>query len=434
AGRRVTVMGLGPFGGGLAAARWLARQGARVTVTDAADESALAEPLAALAGEAIEEFHLGGHREADFRHAELLIVNPAVRPGNPWLEMARQAAVPLSSELELFLNACPARMIGVTGSNGKSTTAAMIAAILRADGRRAWLGGNIGRSLLDDLAAMRAEDWAVLELSSFQLWHLTEAARLPQIAVVSNCSPNHLDWHGTWADYVAAKQRLLLGQTPEDVAVLNSPDGEVASWRRLARGRTVVPWPLAGLPPLAVPGGHNRVNAACAAAAAEAALCSRAAIDDGLRHFGGLPQRLEKFAVIGGRVFYNDSTATTPESTTAALESLAPPIWLLAGGRDKGSDFSGLVTAMARRVRGAAFFGSMAAALERRLAAENPRAPCASMETLEEALRWCWTHSAAGDSILLSPACSSHDQFRNFRQRGETFVRLVSELAKQPLA
>ena len=462
-------MGLGHFGGGQSAARWLAGQGARVTVTDLADEEALAPALTALADVPLAGVHLGGHREDDFRHVDLVVVNPAVRPGNPLVAIARDAGARLSTEIELFLRACPAPVIGVTGSNGKSTTAAMTAAILRAEGRTTWLGGNIGGSLLDRLDQIEPVHAVVLELSSFQLWYLGGAsegtqrvpgpifadharrmvpgksgqspAPMPHVAVVTGFSPNHLDWHPSLSHYAAAKQRILTGQNADDLAVLNTFDPEVASWHRFVRGRQI-PLEEVGTgsccsgsedgslsPPLTIPGRHNRINAACAAAAARAAGCHEQAIREGLASFPGLPQRLERFAVIQGRRFYNDSAATTPESTVAALESLDEPIWLLAGGRDKGFDFTGLAAAIAERARGAAFFGSVAATLQSRVAALDARLPSAAAETLEQSLRWCWDRSRPGDAIVLSPACSSHDQFCNFRQRGERFVALVAELA-----
>jgi len=428
-GLRATVMGLGHFGGGVAAARWLARQGAIVTVTDLADRATLREALESLAHEPIREFHLGSHAEEDFRHADLVVVNPAVRPDDRFVALAAQSGAQLTSEIELFFRACPARMIGVTGSNGKSTTAAMTAKLLEADGRRVWLGGNIGCSLLDDVERMSPGDWVVLELSSFQLWHLSQGCRVPEIAVVTNCTPNHLNWHPTFDHYAAAKQRILSGQQPGDLAVLNTGDDIVARWDRLARGRVLAPLPLDDLPPLAVPGEHNRINAACAAAAAVAIGCSTAAIRDGLRSFRGLPQRLELVATIAGRRFHNDSAATTPESTIMALRAFERPIWLLAGGTAKGGDYRGMIEAIADRAAGAAFFGSVADSLERQVAARAPRLKSCAVATMAEALAWCWKHSRAGDEILLSPGCASQDQFRNYRQRGETFVELVGRLS-----
>jgi UDP-N-acetylmuramoylalanine--D-glutamate ligase len=423
-------MGLGHFGGGVAAARWLAQQGAMVTVTDLADECVLADSRARLADVPIAALHLGGHREDDFRDVDLVVVNPAVRPTSPWLQLARRSAARLCTELELFIENCPARIVGVTGSNGKSTTAAMIAAILKVadDKRRTFLGGNIGESLLEQLPQISRNDWVVLEISSFQLWHFSPTARMPHVAVITGCSPNHLDWHASFADYVAAKQRILTGQTPTDFAVLNTLDSEVASWSRLVRGRQIYLPNLDNLPSLPVPGQHNRINAACAAAATSALECRAEDIRRGLEQFRPLPQRLQWFAVVDGRQFYNDSTATTPESTIAALRSLESPIWLLAGGKNKGFDFQPLAAEIERRAGGAAFFGAAGPELHRCVVAGSPKLPCVVVETMEEALRWCWSQSRPGDAIVLSPACASTDQFRNFQDRGQRFVELVRHL------
>ncbi len=452
-------MGLGHFGGGVAAARWLARQGATVTVTDLADERVLAGSLQDLAGVPIAAYRLGGHREDDFRGADLVVVNPAVRPGNPFVEMARQAGAEITTEIELFIRSCPARIVGVTGSNGKSTTAAMTAAILgkgvrtlfprrpgrpsvgvrcsaqkssdpfSEDGCRVWLGGNLGGSLLEQLDGIVAGDWAVLELSSFQLWYTSPQTPMPHVAVVTNCTPNHLDWHTRFEHYVAAKQRVLTGQTPADFAVLNTLDAEVGSWGHLVRGRQIPLWPEAKIPRLRVPGDHNRVNAACAAAAALAAGCDEAAVRMGLEGFSALPQRLELVAVLDGRRFFNDSSSTTPESTVAALRSLEGRVWLVAGGHDKGLALAPLCEVIARRACGAAFYGSVREVLLAQVTARAPSFRAISAQTMAEALVWCWEHSRPGDAIVLSPACSSHDQFQNFRRRGEHFTRLVSELA-----
>ncbi len=432
-GRKVTIMGLGHFGGGVEAARWLARRGARVTVTDLADRTTLAESLAALDGEPIAEFHLGGHREEDFRHADLIVVNPAVRPGNPFLEMAAERHIPRTTEVGLFLHACPAPVVGVTGSNGKSTTAAMIAAILEADGRRTWLGGNIGRSLLPHLDQIGPDDGVVLELSSFQLQYLADETPMPHVAVVTNYSPNHLDWHSTPDEYMAAKQRLLTGQTAQDVAVLNMLDPQVATWKPFVRGKLVSQAsPETDLPPLAVPGLHNRINAACAASAALAAGCFRSAVREGLQSFRGLPQRIEPCGEAAGRHFYNDSTATTPESTVAALESVDRPIWLLAGGRDKGCRFDALVSTIIRRTQGVALFGQVAQALQSQLAAQTPDFDYIVVETMEAALDWCWNRSGPGDAVVFSPACASSKPFPNFRVRGRHFANLVEQLHNTP--
>ena len=427
-GQHVTVMGLGHFGGGSAAACWLAAQGALVTVTDQADERMLAASLSSLAGQPIRAVRLGGHREEDFRSADLVVVNPAVRPRNPFVELAIRSGAQITTEIELFMEACPARMIGVTGSNGKSTTAAMTAAILRAQGRRTWLGGNLGGSLLEHLSEIFSDDWIVLELSSFQLWRLGDNARIPEVAIVTNCTPNHLDWHPDLTHYVTAKQRILTGQRPKDLAVLNTFDPGVATWKPLVRGQLLQPLEPDDVPALRVPGSHNRVNAACAGAAARGIGCSAEAIRRGLGAFGGLAQRLELIAVLGDRRFYNDSSATTPESTIEALNALDEPIWILAGGSDKGVDFGPLARAIVARALGATFFGAMGPRLHALVAGLAPHFHAASVTTMSDALDACWRNSQPGEAILLSPGCASHDQFTNYRQRGKLFMDLVRQL------
>jgi UDP-N-acetylmuramoylalanine--D-glutamate ligase len=469
-GQRATVMGLGRHGGGAAAARYLAEKGARVTVTDLADAAALADSVEELAGAGIERLQLGAHYDADFREADLVVVNPAVRPDNPFVELARAAGARIASETELFLEACRAPVIGVTGTTGKSTTAAMIAAALGkpdasarvglrqiddeqtktargapsltrrasrdAVGRRAWLGGNIGRSLLSDLPRITANDWVVLELSSFQLHWLGEDVRWPQLGVLTNFAPNHLDWHGSVEHYRRSKHRLLDHAEHVYVGRASQPDcqartpglyGSRAGKPDLLRS-PIEPWADADVPPLLVPGRHNRANAALAAAVASAVGADRESIVRGLAGFDGLPHRLQTVAEVAGRLFINDSKATTPEAAIAALESMDRPTWILLGGSDKQIDLSALAAAVGRRARGAAVFGAVAPKLDALLETHATSTERVCVDSLEKALDWCWRQSQPGDSILLSPACASLDQFRDYAERGEIFTRLVKTL------
>jgi UDP-N-acetylmuramoylalanine--D-glutamate ligase len=423
--RRVTLMGLGRHGGGLAAARHLASRGARITISDAADHATLCESLARLQDLPIAAVKLGGHDPVDFETAEFVVVNPAVRPDHPCLQLARACGAALTSEIELFLDCCPGNVIGITGSNGKSTTSSMLAQILKSAGRRTRLGGNIGHSLLGELDQMTAEDWIVLELSSFQLAHLNASARLPEVAVVTNCSPNHLDWHGDYQAYISAKRRLVAENSAGSLVVLNVLDPIAASWTGLARGRTLPSWPLEKIPPLPIPGVHNRHNAACAAAAAEAVEVEPATICRALSRFRGLEHRLQLVAEISGRQFYNDSKSTTPPATIAALAALQGPIWLLAGGHPKGANFDELAAMIVRRARGAALFGAARESLRSALQTTDGAFRACSTEQLADALAWCCRQSKPGDSILLSPACASYDQFRDFVERGDAFAQLV---------
>jgi UDP-N-acetylmuramoylalanine--D-glutamate ligase len=448
--KAVTIMGLGRHGGAVAAARYLALRDARVTISDTADHRALADSIAQLRDVPIAAIHLSRHADADF-NADFVVVNPAVRPDHPSLAVARTFGTRLISEAELFLANCKAPVIGVSGTNGKSTTASMLFDILSAAGRTVWLGGNIGRSLLGELDRIAAGDWVVLELSSFQLSHLGPAAPLPEIAVITNCTPNHLDWHGSYGHYVAAKKRLLESPLPSrerfrvkgelsaasalpkppgptPVVVLNTLDSEAASWGDRASRRVVPSWPLEKVPPLAVPGLHNRQNAACAAAAATLAGIDERTIVGALRNFHGLRHRLELVAEMAGRRFYNDSKSTSPQATIAALDALDGPVWLLVGGDPKGASFDRLAGAIVSRASGAALFGAAREALCSAIAAASAGFPLTVSEHLSESLDWCWRRSRPGDAILLSPACASHDQFRDYQKRGEAFEALVGRM------
>lgn len=424
-GLRVTVMGLGLFGGGAAAARWLAKAGALVTVTDKAPAERLTGSLRSLAPFPIHRYTLGGHREEDFLEAELVVVNPAVPPGNSWLETARQAGARLTSEIELFLENCPAHLIGVTGSNGKSTTAAMIASILKAAGRKTYLGGNIGMSLLDQLDSMAADDHVVLELSSFQLHRLSESAPTPETAVITNFTPNHLNWHPDLDHYAAAKQRLLRSQPPHATAVFDSSAPGLSAWSHCVQGIHEIPRPLSDLPPLNVYGVHNQFNASLASATAVHLGCTQNAVETGLKGFRGLPDRLELVQTVKGRSFFNDSSATTPESTMAALRSLEGPLWLLAGGADKGVSCDELANCIGKHADGAILYGQVADKLTEQITSQKSSLTCCAVKTLAEAFAVSVDQAPLDATILLSPGFSSHDQYVNYRERGAAFVALV---------
>lgn len=470
-GKRVTVMGLGLFGGGVGVARFLARRGAKVTITDLKPAGELQKSLAALGDLPIAAYHLAGHQEADFAQAELVVVNPGVPKTSPYLKLARRAGARLTTEINLFFADCRGQIIGVTGSNGKSTTAAMIHAILARTPRRAWLGGNIGGSLLEDVDRIGPEDCVVLELSSFQLQDLRECGVSPAAAVVTTFTANHLDRHANLDEYRQAKQGILAFQSPDDLAVLNQDDPEVASWRRCTRARVLgyglsdsggegaflggeravfrlegreARWKLSEC--VRVPGRHNLSNALAAAACAMALGAGVEDVRRGLCGFHGLPHRLQLAGEVAGRRFYNDSIATTPESTLAALEAFGEALWVIVGGSDKGLDLSGVAEALARRARGVAAIGQTGPRMLEfvRGLAHGPHvlegpglaksrergAPALQLAgSLSEAVEWCFARSAPGDVILLSPACASFGLFQNFADRGTQFCTLVAQLA-----
>lgn len=437
AGKRVTVMGLGRHGGGAAAARFFSRRGARVTVTDLADASALADSLATLQGLPFERVALAGHQAEDFAHAELVCVNPAVLPHSPWVALARAHGAEITSECEMFLNLRPCVAVGVTGTTGKSSTAAMLAACLARASRRVWLGGNIGHSLLDDLPQMQPSDVAVLEISSFQLYWLSPRVRWPELAVITNFSPHHLDWHGGLEAYQAAKLRLLYGTGESGPVVLGSRT--VMQGLPVPPGLPIVaPWPLERLPALCVVGDHQRANAACAAAAAELLGVPPSVICQALARFEGLPHRLEYLGMYAGRRLYDDSKATTPAAAVAALDAVAALgaarcIWLLAGGLAKGASLSPLAAAAAQVCAGVACFGAARHDLAQIFEGTPGRAEISRHERLDQAFAWCWERSRPGDAVLLSPGCTSHDQFQDFAERGRYFRSLAEAACRATL-
>lgn len=451
--RRITVMGLGAFGGGVGAVRFLAERGARLTVTDARPAEQLADSVAELRDLPIERWRLGGHAAADFEDADLVVVNPAVQRDHPLLQRCRSRGVPLTSEMNLFWQHNRAPVLAVTGSNGKSTTTALLHSMLSYSGRRAWLGGNLGRSLLPEVERIQPADWVVLELSSFQLLDLDRLQVSPHVAVVTNFSPNHLDWHASLDEYRSAKQTILRWQSAADFAVLNVDDADVWSWptkgTRLGFGfaaaaggcgayahsggaRLQSPTRRAELPLqrwLRLPGRHNLANALAASAAAWAVGVDPEAMRLGIENYQPLPHRLQSLGSAAGREFFNDSLATTPESTLVALEAFDRPIVLLAGGYDKGSDLTEMARGIARRAKAVALMGKTGPRLGELIAASPAPHPCVSepLPDFRAAFAWAMDRSAPGDVVLLSPGCASYDWFRNFADRGEQFARLARE-------
>lgn len=446
--RRITLMGLGGFGGGVGAVQFLLARGARVSVTDLRSREVLRESLAQFDESRLERLVLGEHPETLFTEAELIVVNPAVRRDHPLLRLAESRGVELTSEMNLFWQHQQGRVIGVTGSNGKSTTTALIHRLLTADGRRTWLGGNLGRSLLPVVDEIQPGDDVVLELSSFMLADLDRLRVSPHLSVVTSFAPNHLDWHPDLDDYRHAKQTILRWQGPEQIAVLNADDPDVRSWPSRGQIRWFGESPLPGegarvvdrtavaveagrsatfdlSEPFPLPGRHNRWNAAAAIAAVRALGVADDVIRGALPTFVGLPHRLQKVAVVAGRTFYNDSLATTPESALCALEAFDTPVILLAGGYDKKVDLEAFADGVARRAKGVALMGQTAATLEQHLGRRQAAIPRQVAKDLADAFNWAVRQSAPGDVILLSPACASFDWFRNFADRGDQFTALA---------
>ena len=456
-GRRVLVMGLGLFGGGCGAVRFLCRQGAQVTVTDLRQAEELAESLRDLEGLPV-RYKLGGHDTEDFQNTDLVVANPAVPRSSPYLQAAEAAGVPVTTEICLFVSRCPSPIVGVTGTSGKTTTTSLIVEMLRRRDARTLVGGNIGGSLLDRLDEIAPDTPVVLELSSFQLDRLGDMAWSPHVAVVTNFAPNHLDVHGSLDAYRNAKRQIVAHQREGDAAVLNGDDAEVAGWGGRG-GVRYVTFSLARMPAhgvfvrdgdirhtlggaertvcpatdLRLPGRHNLANALAAAGAALCCGVPEPDIAEALRCFAGVAHRLEHVAEIGGVHYHNDSIATSPDRTRAALEAFSGRIVLIAGGYDKGLGFDELGPVIGQKVSHLILMGKTADAI----AAAVPGDAATRVHrvaSLDEAVMTAAGVALPGDAVLLSPASASYDMFRNFEERGNLFKYLVLSLAQKGAA
>ena len=431
---------------GEALCRFLLDRGARVRVTEKKPAEAFGGRIEAFAGRGV-AFETGGHRAESFLAADLIVPSPGVPP-LPEILAAREKGVPVLAEIELAYRFLRGRIVGVTGSNGKSTTVTLLHKILRDGGLRSRLAGNIGTPLVSFVAKSRDDDIYVTEISSFQLEYTERFT--PDLAAVLNVSENHIDWHGTFESYVAAKTKLVLRQGPEARAILNRDDARVwglagaaaarvygfSRKRRLARGAFVDGgWivvrdggteRLLPVASIRLPGAHNLENVLAAALAGRLLGVPAASIRRSVRDFRGLEHRLEDAGRVGGVRFVNDSKATTVDATRKALASFDRPIVLVLGGRGKGGDFAPLRAAVRKGVRTVVLVGEAADKIE---AALGGAVPVVRASTYREVVRAAFAAARRGDVVLLAPACTSWDMFRNFEERGRTFKAEVRRLA-----
>jgi UDP-N-acetylmuramoylalanine--D-glutamate ligase len=446
-GKRVLVMGLARTG--LATALFCAARGAQVTATDEKPESSFATAAAQLRRAGV-QLSFGEHSAESVEGQELVIPSPGVPATHPALVHARSEGIPIWSEIELAWRFLRGRLIAITGSNGKTTTTTLTAHILRSAGLNAAMGGNIGTPLISLVDSSNDSSITVAEISSFQLEWISGFR--PDIAVLLNITPDHLDRHATLEAYVRAKARIFENQRELDAAVLNADDPEVTP---LAPGRPRVFWfsrqtrvadgsftlnshiafrskgeeeTLLARGDIGLRGSHNLENVLAAATAARLAGASPADIARGVRTFAAVEHRLEFVAEIGGVKFYNDSKATNVDATLKAIEAFEEPLLVILGGKDKGSSYAPLREALARRARRVLVIGAAAEKILREL---GESLPVEHARTLERAVRAAWAQAQTGDVILLAPACASFDQFENFEHRGRVFKELVAELARR---
>ncbi len=450
-GKRVLVIGAARQG--LAAARWLTRHGARVTVNDRRPAEQMGAAREALAGLHV-TWALGGHPLEILDSVDVLCISGGVPLDNPLVVEGLRRGLPLTNDTQIFMEVVPCRTVGITGSAGKTTTTTLVGLMAKASlGGRAYVGGNIGDPLLNYVDEMTANDLAILEISSFQLEQMTLS---PNVAAVLNITPNHLDRHGTMEAYTAAKKRILDFQSGGDIAVLGRDDPGAWKLRFAARGRVLsfglsrlpegmdgaylaegilhlrqraVEIPLLRADRVLLRGAHNLLNVLAAFTIGDAAGLSLDAMLETAESFRGVPHRLELVCEREGVKWYNDSIATAPERTMAAIRSFSEPMVLLLGGRDKNLPWDDLAELVRQRVERVVLFGEAAEKIRAALEQAGAPATLEQYRGLEEAVRAAARLARPGDVVLLSPGGTSFDEFRDFEERGEAYRKWVLELS-----
>jgi UDP-N-acetylmuramoylalanine--D-glutamate ligase len=422
---------------GVASAALLVREGARVRATDL-------KPLDALPGVRELNIPFAPQTPEVFQSAQLIVLSPDVPADLAPLEEARRRGVPVIGEVELAAPYLKGRTIGITGSNGKTTTTSLTGHILRESGVTVQVGGNIGLPVTAMVETSRDDGWNVLELSSFQLETIGEFRA--HIALALNVTQNHLDRHHTFENYAAAKGRLFETQRPGDIAVLNADDAvcvayaarstAAAQWFSSRRnvepgawlcGDTLVLDGKALMPAGDIPirGRHNVENVLAASIAAARAGVSHAGIASAVGTFRAVEHRLEFVRSVSGVEFYNDSKATSVDATLKALDAFAGGLWVILGGKDKGLEYTALRAPLAAKAHAALLIGAAAPKIAEQL---QGAVPLVSAGTIEAAIAHAYAHAVSGDTVLLAPACASFDQFQSYEQRGQFFKQIVNQL------
>ncbi|HRJ55350.1 MAG TPA: UDP-N-acetylmuramoyl-L-alanine--D-glutamate ligase [Anaerolineales bacterium] len=447
---------LGAARQGLALARWLSRHGSIVTLSDSRNEEQLALAKASLAGVNI-SWALGGHPLELLDHTDVLCLSGGVPLTLPIVAEAIKRGIPLSNDSQIFMEVVPCKTIGITGSAGKTTTTTLVGNMAKlAKGDRAFVGGNIGDPLINYVDEMTAEDIAILELSSFQLDQMTIS---PNIAAILNITPNHLDRHGTMEAYASAKARILDFQSASDTAILGRDDKGAWSLRDRVKGKLMTfsmqdleeglngtyyhhdgllslrdgfaYVPLMLREKVQLRGDHNVANVLAAFAIGHAAGFTLDAMLEAVEDFRGVSHRLELVRELRGVRWYNDAIATAPERAAAAVHAFDEPIVLMLGGRDKNLPWGDLAKLILERVDHVVVFGEAGEMIQKTVnaVAGEGSLDIRRAQTLKEAVTLAAEVASPGDVVLLSPGCTSFDEFKDFAERGESFRKWVLELS-----
>lgn len=429
-GKKVLVMGLGLLGGGAGVAKFFAKEGAQVTVTDLKDKKELETSLKELNNFPI-RYVLGKHEVKDFKTHDLVIRNPAVPLDSPFLAIAKKAGVLIEMESGIFFQLCPSKnIIGVTGTKGKTTTTLLIGEMLKRANYKVVVGGNLRISTLELLEKVGDQTWVVLELSSWQLEGLITHRISPHVAVITNIMPDHLNRYHSFAEYIWAKKIIFRFQKKDDIFVLSKDQEITKNLAREAKSQVVffsqktLPQSLQKM--IKLPGIHNLLNVSCAYVVSKALGVSDDVIFKSVKNFSGVPDRLENVRELEGITFVNDTTATTPEATIAALSSFKNPVVLLCGGSDKNLNFSQLGKIVNKKAKTVLLLeGSATDKIEKEV---DKKKIAGRFANLKEAIWAAKERAVKGDVVLLSPSAASFGMFENEFDRGEQFRRIVSKL------
>lgn len=437
--KKVLIMGLGLHGGGVGTAAFFSRLGSRVIVTDLKTRRELRPSIAKLRRFKNITYHLGGHRSADFTTVDYVVKGPGVPETSRFLTIARRIGTPILSDVEVFFRACPAPIIGVTGTKGKSTVTWLLGQFLKAAKKRVWVGGNIRKSVLELLPRVKKGDRVVLELSSFQLDSLKNSRLAPHIAVITNIFPDHLNRYPSMRAYTASKANIFRYQKPDDYLFVNAQDPRSMRLARRAPSRVIRcnPKVTAGrflrFLPAAVPSYHVP-NLACAIAVAQHLGVGDRAIRNVFRRFRGMPGRVQRVRVVSGVSFVNDTTATNPTAAERAIREVKRVIgkrglYVIAGGSDKGLPLRDFVQALVRNAALVVFLpGTATAKMRLRVKRQKLKIPVRDARTMREAVAVAYRNARRGDVVLLSPGAASFGLFKHEFDRGEQFVRAAKKL------
>ncbi len=451
-GKRVLVAGAGRSG--IAAARFLLARNARVILTDIQDRSSLETAISPLldtagdSGELIME--LGGHRSESFGNCDLVVTSPGIPLNLPVFEISRKAGIPIIAEVELAYRHLKGTIIGITGSNGKTTTTTLVSKLLTGTGLRGYAAGNIGAPLISFAADSSPENIYAVELSSFQLEGINRFR--PFIGSILNLTRDHMDRYSGFDEYIAVKRRIFMNQAKTDFAVLNADDTRTAEMETIVDSKPVMfsrtravrygaflrndrvifrdkegERDLFGVGSIALKGIHNLENVLASCAMAILAGAPAEGLEENIRRFKGVEHRIEFVCEVDGVQYFNDSKATNVAATIKSLESFPGRILLIAGGRDKEGDFAVLRSLVRQRVKQIVLIGESAGKIKKAL---SDATDIRNAESMQEAVLICRELAAPGDIVLLAPACASFDMFDNYEQRGRVFKEAVYGLQK----